>query len=72
MRDGVQSMKRIHVGLGPNTLAKRVKVKWPSGAVTEVADLQADRIHTLREDPTCSHDRLYVSDQTSAVEFDGR
>lgn len=57
MRDGVQSMKRIHVGLGPNTLAKRVKVKWPSGAVTEVADLQADRIHTLREDPTCSHDR---------------
>lgn len=52
--DAAQTMKRIHVGLGPNVFAERVTVKWPSGIVTEVANLPADQIHTLRENTTCS------------------
>ncbi len=54
MHSSAQSMRRVHFGLGPNVLAERVTVSWPSGTVTEVADLPADRIHTVRESLNCS------------------
>jgi len=38
----------VHVGLGGETMARNVIVKWPDGARQRFGDLQADRIVVLR------------------------
>ena len=43
------SDKRVHVGLGTATVAQSVTVRWPSGAVTALRDVPADRQITVRE-----------------------
>ena len=44
-----QNDLRQHFGLGAETRADRLEVKWPSGRVDAVADLPADLIVTIRE-----------------------
>ena len=43
------SDKRVHVGLGAATVAQSVTVRWPSGMVTDLHDVPADRQVTVRE-----------------------
>ena len=43
------SDKRVHVGLGRDRVAKRVEIRWPSGAVQTLRDVPANRAITLRE-----------------------
>lgn len=40
---------RLHFGLGEATMVDRLKVRWPSGAVAEYADLKANRTVRIRE-----------------------
>jgi hypothetical protein len=40
---------RVHFGLGNDTAAARVTVKWPGGKLQTWQDLPADRIHELKQ-----------------------
>ena len=39
----------VHFGLGPNTSADLVEIRWPSGIVQQLRDVAADRILTVKE-----------------------
>jgi len=39
---------RVHVGLGQETVARDVTVRWPDGATQRVGDLPADRVTVIR------------------------
>ena len=39
----------VHCGLGTATSASAVQIRWPSGAVQELKDVQADRLVKVRE-----------------------
>jgi hypothetical protein len=41
---------RLHFGLGDATQISVINVVWPSGAVTKLSDVQADRCITIKED----------------------
>jgi enediyne biosynthesis protein E4 len=43
------SDRRLHFGLGEETLASLVQVRWPSGNVQELRDVPADRIVDIKE-----------------------
>ena len=40
---------RAHFGLGKERMVQQLAVHWPSGQVDRFADIQADRILTVRE-----------------------
>ena len=39
----------VHFGLGPNTSADLVEIRWPSGMVQQLRDVAADRILDVKE-----------------------
>jgi len=39
----------VHFGLGPNSTADLVEVRWPSGVVQQLRDVPADRILAVKE-----------------------
>jgi enediyne biosynthesis protein E4 len=47
---GCASDRRVHFGLGPDSVVKELRVEWPSGTVQTLRDVPADRIITVRED----------------------
>ena len=47
---GCASDRRVHFGLGPDSVVKELRVEWPSGAVQTLRDVSADRIINVRED----------------------
>jgi enediyne biosynthesis protein E4 len=49
---GCASDRRVHFGLGPDSIVKELRVEWPSGAVQTLRDVPADRILIVREDET--------------------
>ena len=57
----------IFAGLGAETQAARVEVRWPSGVVQVVENLAAGRVHTLREPPL-----LRVTPETRRAPADGQ
>ncbi len=46
-----QNDPRAHFGLGDATNAEVVRIEWPSGQVTEMRDVAANRILTITEPP---------------------
>jgi hypothetical protein len=40
---------RLHFGLGPNGRVNSIVIRWPSGTVTRLVNVPADRIITVRE-----------------------
>jgi hypothetical protein len=44
-----QSDLRLHFGLGPATRIDRLEIRWPSGLVETLTDLDVDRIHVITE-----------------------
>ena len=44
-----QNHQRIHFGLGPNTVADKLTIRWPSGVVQEIGKIAADQILEVRE-----------------------
>ena len=46
---GSASDKRVHFGLGKDTLIKELIATWPSGTVQRLENIKADQILTLRE-----------------------
>lgn len=40
---------RLHFGLGSNTKADTIEIRWPSGAITKLTDVTADRILAVQE-----------------------
>jgi tetratricopeptide (TPR) repeat protein len=56
-RDGgngyaAQSDPRLHVGLGSNSVAKLVEIRWPDGGLQYLEDVPVDRLVTVRQDPS--------------------
>ena len=47
-----QADSRLHFGLGSARRADAVEIRWPDGAVTRLADVEANRIVTIRQDTT--------------------
>jgi hypothetical protein len=43
------SDKRVHFGLGRNQTAKAIEIRWPSGIVQTLQDVQGDRIVQVEE-----------------------
>ncbi len=43
------SDKRLHFGLGPETVIASIEIRWPSGVVQVLKDLESDRILKLEE-----------------------
>jgi hypothetical protein len=41
---------RLHFGLGAATRISLLEINWPSGAITKLSNLAADRCITLKED----------------------
>jgi hypothetical protein len=42
---------RVHFGLGTESVAKSVKIRWPSGTVQMLKDVKGDRILQVDEPP---------------------
>jgi len=40
---------RLHFGLGANTRADQIEIRWPSGQTEIIKDLAANRIVTIKE-----------------------
>ena len=47
-----QNHTRIHFGLGQNTQADRITIRWPSGVVQELREVAADQILKIIESAT--------------------
>ncbi len=47
------SDKRAHFGLGADTVAKSIEIRWPSGAVQTLENVRADQVLTVDE-PTAT------------------
>ena len=43
------SDKRVHFGLGADTLAKAIEIQWPSGVIQELENVKANQILTITE-----------------------
>jgi len=43
------SDKRVHFGLGPETSAQKVEIRWPSGILQTLRDVKADQILAVDE-----------------------
>jgi hypothetical protein len=43
------SDRRVHFGLGQETKAASVEIRWPSGIVQKLTDVAADRIVPIEE-----------------------
>ena len=43
------SDRRVHFGLGPETRAASIEIRWPSGAVQKLTDIAGDRILAVEE-----------------------
>ncbi len=41
--------KRVHVGLGAESTAKAIQIRWPSGITQKLSDVKGDRMITLEE-----------------------
>jgi hypothetical protein len=39
-----QSDMRVHFGLGTATVVPELEVRWPSGALSRIADVAADQV----------------------------
>lgn len=46
----VQDFRRLHFGLGAESVADSVRVEWPSGKITAHRSVPANRVWVLRED----------------------
>lgn len=46
------SDKRVHFGLGPASAVIQVEIRWPSGCIQVLKNLQADKILTVTEEST--------------------
>jgi enediyne biosynthesis protein E4 len=49
--------KRAHFGLGKDTAASKVEIRWPSGIVQTLTDVKGDRILQVDEpnQPAAAH-----------------
>ncbi len=45
------SDKRLHLGLGAERIVKGLEIRWPGGNVQTLAEVPADQILTIREEP---------------------
>jgi enediyne biosynthesis protein E4 len=45
------SDKRVHLGLGPEGVAKSIEIRWPSGIMQTLKDVPADQILQVDEPP---------------------
>ncbi len=43
------SDKRVHFGLGQDSLVKLVEIRWPSGVIQRLEDVKADQVLTVEE-----------------------
>jgi hypothetical protein len=43
------SDRRVHFGLGAETSARSLEVRWPSGLVQRLTDIRADQVLTVTE-----------------------
>jgi hypothetical protein len=50
------SDRRAHFGLGPDTTAKKIEIRWPSGIVQKLENVRGDQILTVAEPATRSED----------------
>jgi hypothetical protein len=41
--------RRVHFGLGAETSARSIEVRWPSGVVQRLTDVPADQVLTVTE-----------------------
>jgi hypothetical protein len=46
---GGASDRRVHFGLGPETVVKELTIQWPSGKTQTLKQVAADRVLTVRE-----------------------
>ncbi len=44
-----QSSHRVHFGLGPSSVAAGVSIRWPSGQVDELGDLEPGKLYEIHE-----------------------
>jgi enediyne biosynthesis protein E4 len=49
------SDKRVHFGLGANTNAQAVQIRWPSGVVQELTNVHGDQLLRVDEPDTADH-----------------
>jgi enediyne biosynthesis protein E4 len=52
--------KRVHFGLGSDTVVKSLEIHWPSGVVQTLSNVKADQVLVVRESalPPLSHEKL--------------
>jgi hypothetical protein len=51
------SARPVHFGLGANTSADLVEIRWPSGITQELKNVAADRIVKVKEPVTAGGDK---------------
>jgi hypothetical protein len=45
------STKRVHFGLGKDSLVRRIEIRWPSGAVQTIENVRPDQLLAISEPP---------------------
>lgn len=50
------SDRRVHFGLGPETVVDELRIRWPSGQTDTLRHIPCDRVITLREGETAGSD----------------
>ena len=46
---GCASDRRVHFGLGKDTMVREMVLTWPSGTVQRLENIKADQILTIKE-----------------------
>ena len=46
---------RVHFGLGTSSRIRELSIRWPSGELTQLSDVAADRLITITEPPSPAH-----------------
>jgi hypothetical protein len=45
------SDKRVHFGLGKETIISQIEIRWPSGIAQQIKNTKADQILPIEEPP---------------------
>jgi hypothetical protein len=54
------SDKRVHFGLGPETVARMIEIRWPSGLRQTMKDVGVDQILKIEEPSARPNEKVHL------------
>jgi hypothetical protein len=54
------SDKRVHFGLGPETVVRTIDIRWPSGIRQTMKDVRVDQILKIEEPSARPNEKVFL------------